>query len=74
MQYKYGMIEPRQKTTVLLIFGKHLLLFQQSFKPQCVLFHNCTYCLWKRTHRCLKACWNRNKCFQNIIPYLYFIY
>ena len=22
--------------------------------------------LWKRTHCCLKACWNRNKCFRNI--------
>ena len=57
------------KTTTTLIFRKHFYFSK---------FSN------KNTLHCLKAYWNRNKCFQNInvaavfglahIPYLYCIY
>ena len=30
------------KTAATLIFRKHLFLFQQAFKQQCVLFHSST--------------------------------
>ena len=31
------------KTAATLIFRKHLFLFQQAFKQQCVLFNSSTY-------------------------------